>query len=91
MGCSRGTAGGGGVEGRRLRVVDVLGVEFVGFQSRAAESRWLGRCAVDVGARLRKGDCGKPSQLDWNPRRRRLFRRDERAAVAGVGSWSFAV
>lgn len=47
------------MEGRRLRAVLVatgpLGVELVGFQRRAAESRRQGLGP----ARLRNGDCGK--------------------------------
>lgn len=73
------------MEGRRLRVVAPLGVELVGFQRRAAESRRSGQCgALDAAAaRLRKGDCGIESQLDGKPLRSRLFRRGWRAAATG--------
>lgn len=66
------------MDGRRLRVVAAaeevvvlvvaatLGVELVGFQSRAAEKRGIGRCeeefdgpAVVAAPRVRKGDCLK--------------------------------
>lgn len=64
-GWTRGTEGGGGVDGRRGRrgavvggVARALGVELVGFHRRAAE----GRHGVRAGARseaprVRKGDC----------------------------------
>jgi hypothetical protein len=73
------------VEGRRLRLVALLGVELVGFQRRPAESRRSGQCGAleAAAARLRKGDCGIESQLEGNPRLSRLFRRGCRATATG--------
>lgn len=69
------------MEGRRLRVAALLGVELVGFQRRAAERRRGGRGTAFE--RLRKGACGSESQLDGKPLRSRLFRRGWRAAAIG--------
>ena len=60
-GCESGIEGGGGVEGRRRRLeleLGNLGVELVGFQSLAVESRRRGLWMVleAVAARFRKGD-----------------------------------
>lgn len=65
------------MEGRRLRVVAPRGVEFVGFQRRAAESRRSGQRGVldAAAARLRKGDWGIESQLGGKPLLSRLFLR----------------
>jgi hypothetical protein len=91
-----GTGGGGGVDGRRrLRVVSeggarALGVELVGFQSRAADSCWSGRRTEPVlkgvaARRVRKGDCRNESGAAPRPLRRRLFLRDGRPGATGKG------
>lgn len=73
------------MEGRRLRVAALLGVELAGFQSRAAERRCNGhRGGLDAAAaRLRKGDWGIESQLEGKPLLSRLFLRGWRAAATG--------
>ncbi|KAL1870534.1 hypothetical protein VTK73DRAFT_2608 [Phialemonium thermophilum] len=90
-GCSRGTAGGGGVDGRRRREEGgSLGVELVGFQRRAAERRRKGRRVrgLEGTGRLRKGEGRNWSWVvavaAWPLRRKLLLRGGSRAAAGSA-------